>query len=175
MSSLGAPLAFPLGGDPEEGPEPGVGTPFGNYFGGYFGAYFGFQPDTPVVTSPPAPTFGSLSRIRVLGTVAPRPLVPGWRQIDGAAGEMFTEIRRFLNEAAGRDHLWGNSVRVTFPAALTPVPVPTGLGGPAQGYRIDRRDGDFQVFDADPATPTTDRGIHWLQASAPGTATIYFF
>lgn len=153
------------------------------YFGDWLGPADGegwvedwWDPD---VDPGPASGNGGVSKARILGTKAPRPQVPPWRAVKDvkAAGEMLTEIRRYLNEVQDRSHLWGNHVEVTFTAPDTPVRVDTGLGGPAQGYRLEGSDVAMRVYDGAPpdGDPTPERGIIWLQADAAGTARIFIY
>ncbi len=118
---------------------------------------------------------GGVSNAFNLGTVAPRPMAPLWRQIPGPVGIALTEVRRFLSDTLDRGHLWGNHVDVTFTAGSTPTKIRTGLGGPVKGYKIVRADADVRVWDARPADPSQERGVHWLQASGPATVTLYFY
>lgn len=111
-------------------------------------------------------------RARLLGTQAPRPQVPPWRFIDGPAGTMLTEVRRYLNELSDRGQNWGNHVEVTFAAPGTPVRVDTGLGGPPQGYKTVRANGDIRVYESAPpdgTDPTPERGIIYLKAAYDDT------
>lgn len=160
----------------------------------FFGSYFGpdtavdfledwFDPDAGATTPPSTPpgevpqhTAGG--RVRMLSTLAPRPQVPPWRHIEGPAGTMLTEVRRYLNELSERSNTFGNHVEVTFTGAGQSVRVDTGLGGPAKGYHVVRSSADIRVFDGAPPSgsdPTPQRGVIWLQASGAGTVTLYVY
>lgn len=148
------------------------------FFRGWFGLGDDEWFDPATVTPAPPSGDGGVSKAKVLGTVAPRPAVPPWRQIAGATGTMFSEVRRFLSDVYNRDHLWGNHVDVTFAGPGTSVRVDTGLGGPSQGYKIVRSNGDLRVWDGTPPSgsdPTPERGIVWLQANAAGKVTLYIY
>lgn len=150
---------------------------------GYFDGWWGddyldtwFDPATgAIVPIVPPSGLGGASNKLSLSTLAPRPKVPLWRQIDGAVGTALTEIRGFLADAVTRPHLWGNHVQVTFTAASTATRVQTGLGTVAKGYKIVKSNANLTVWDATSATPSNDRGVIWLQASAPGTVTLYCY
>lgn len=148
-----------------------------SYFGDWFDsddAYFFDWFDEPEDDAPPSGG-GGVSRSRILGNVNPRPQVPPWYQINGAAGQALTGIRRFLHDAQGRDELWGNHVEVEFSGAGASVPVATGLGGPLKGYKIVRADSDIRVFDGEASSPDVPRGTHYLQASGAGKVTLYVY
>lgn len=149
------------------------------YFQGWFSDdYLDVWFDPASVTPTPPSGFGGISNVKVLGVLSPRPAAPLWRQIEGATGTTFTETRRFLHDMLGRNQLWGNHIQVKFTTANTPTRIDSGLGGPTTGYHIVRADADVRVFDADPGTPPdpkSDRGIIWLQASAPATVTLYIY
>lgn len=77
-----------------------------------------------------------------------------------------------------REQLWGHHVSVTFPGAGTAVKVATGLSGNVKGFMVVRSNADLRVWDANPpagVSPVAERGIHWLQANAAGTVTIYIY
>lgn len=117
--------------------------------------------------APPSANGGG-SKARILGTLAPRPQVPPWRHIDGAAGTMLTEVRRYLNELNDRATTFGNHVEVSFANDTDAVRVDTGLGGPAQGYKIVSANCDIRVYSSRPPSgtdPTPERGIVWLKAA----------
>lgn len=148
----------------------------------FFRGWFGSGDDEwfdPAAASPAPPSGdGGVSKSKILGTVAPRPAIPPWRQVEGTAGKMLTDIRNFIGTTVGRDELWGNHVEVTFAAGSTPVRVDTGLGGPLRGYYIVRASADVRIFDSNPPSgsdPTPERGMHWFQASAPAKVTLYIY
>lgn len=146
------------------------------FFEGWFGDYLDGWFDTPSSGPAPAPSAnGGVSKARALSVVAPRPVVPPWRQIAGSVGNSITEIRNFLNNVVGQDHLWGNHVDVQFVAGTTPTKIATGLGGPAKAYKVVRSNADVRVWDATPGTPDDERGVLWLQASAPAKVTLYIY
>lgn len=145
---------------------------------GYFDDWFGedywdgwFDPETAV----PASGAPGISKPRLLGTVATKPVVPIWRQIPGPTGIALTDIRKFLSDVVDKDHNWGNLVDVEFTAATTATRIATGLGGPCKGYRVEKSNADVRVFDATPPTPVPERGVIWLQASAPARVTLYVY
>ena len=125
--------------------------------------------------TPPPSGNGGISKSVFLGTVAPRPVLPPWRQIPGPTGSFLTDIRNVLGVALTQDHLWGNHVTVTFPGAGTSVKINTGLGGPLKGYKVVRADADIRVWDASPGAPSEERGVHWLQSSGAGKVTLYVY
>jgi hypothetical protein len=149
------------------------------FFSGWFSDdYLDTWFDEGSSSSTPTSGHGGISRSRLLSNVAPRPPVPPWRQIPGPTGQALTDIRAFLTEVQQRNELWGTHVRVEFSGPGVSVPVPTGLGGPATGYKIVRADADIRVWDGTPTTPVDpkiDRGVHWLQASGAGTVTLNFY
>lgn len=149
------------------------------YFDGWFGDDYApddwFDPDEGTVTPPSSGVPVGSTKPRLLGTLNTKPVVPVWRQIDGPTGIALTEIRKFLSEVVDKDHNWGNLVQVEFTAAITPTRVATGLGGPCRGYRIEKANADVRVFDATPPTPVPERGVIWLQASAPAKVTLYVY
>lgn len=148
---------------------------------GYFDDWFGFDyfGDDWFDESPTGgvPTSGhpGISKSKILGTTAPRPQVPPWRQIPGPVGTAIKGVLDYLHKVNDQSHLWGNHVEVTFGAPDTPTRVDTGLGAAAQGYKVVRTDANLTVRDATAPAPSQDRGIIWLQASAAGTATLYIY
>jgi hypothetical protein len=106
-----------------------------------------------------------------------KPYVPPFRP--GESNDPAEDTRRFMHEVVNnRDQLWGEQVSVTFPGAGTAVKVATGLSGNVKGYMIVRRSADIRVWDATPpssVSPIVERGVHWLQANAAGTVTLYIF
>jgi hypothetical protein len=118
---------------------------------------------------------GGVSVPLPIGTIAPRPSLPPWRQVPGPAGLFLTDVRNVLQDAIQRDHLWGNHVTVEFSGAGVPVRVATGLGGPAKGYKIVRSNADVRVWDAEPPAPEERRGVIWLQASGAARVTLYIY
>ena len=152
------------------------------YFDDWFGTEDYFEGWFDVVeegAEPPPSGHGGVSKSRILGTLAPKPAIPPWRQVqDHATSNALTDIRRFLADALERSENYGVHVEVTFAAADTPTRVDTGLGGAPKGYKVVRASAAMHVFDATPTTPldpVRDRGVTWLQASAPGTVTLYFY
>jgi hypothetical protein len=152
----------------------------------YFGTWFGpdpgadyfedwFDADGDAAEAPPAPSAeGGVSKPRLLSNLAPRPVVPPWRQINGPTGVTLTEVRRFLHDTQQKDHLWGNHVEVEFAAASTATPVATGLGGSAKGYKVVKSNAGITVFDATPPADA-ERGVLWLQSSGAGKVTLYVY
>ncbi len=126
-------------------------------------------------STPPASGNGGISRARLLGTRAPRPRVPPWRQLGGDVGKAMTDVRNYLNELDAREITWGNHVTVTFTAADTSVAVDTGLGGAAKGYTVVKSSADVRVYDGTPPTPDVPRGTIYLKATAPATVTLYIY
>lgn len=149
----------------------------------YFDDWFGdgddylldwFDPSEAITPSVPPGT--TRSKVVFLGTKNPRPQVPPHRYIEGPAGMMLQEIRRFLNEAVDRPQNWGNHVQVTFPGAGTTIRVDTGLGGPATGYKVVRKSAAIDVYDGvTPASDDEKRGVLYLQATGAGTVTLYVY
>lgn len=142
-----------------------------DYFGeDYFTGHFDASPAVVHTSGSPG-----ISKSFPLGTVAPRPPLPPWRQVKGPAGLFLTDVRNSLQDVYARDHLWGNHVDVEFTVANTPTRIATGLGGPAKGYKIVRASADVRVWDATPSAPSEERGVLWLQASAPAKVTLYIY
>ncbi len=139
---------------------------------GYLDTWFDGAP-------PPPPDGGSggggVSKSLPIGTVAPRPYLPPWRQVTGPAGLFLTDIRNALQDTFARDHLWGNHVEVEFSGAGELVKVRTGLGGPAKGYKIVRANADVRVWEGTPPAPEEERAVLWLQASGAAKVTLYIY
>jgi hypothetical protein len=151
----------------------------GKFFDDWFDdgdAYFDEWFDEADVAPPAKPSVNpGVSKKRILGTTAPRPQVPPWKQVPGATGVWLTEIRNFLSQVQEKDAVWGNTVTVTFPAADVPVRILTGLGGPSKGYRLEGASADVRVWDAVTPASERERGVLWLQASGPATVKLYVY
>lgn len=105
-----------------------------------------------------------------------RPAPPKTRRFrDVLLSAFVDEVQAFLRRVHGADVVWGRAVEVDFTAAGTATLVVHGLSRRPTGYSVVRRDANFTVFDAVPPDGTDDPRQLWLQASAPGTATLWIF